>query len=191
MSQAEHLRRARFWIGFVMAGLVLAGVTAFPIETELRWMVTLLHGDTLQSFAESLHLLPWTDRVHHAFVETNRAYPFVAYGTDWLAFAHLIIAVAFIGAYRDPLRNEWLITFGLIASAAVFPLAIIAGQVRGIPWGWTLIDCSFGVGCGIPLLLCRRHLRAAVIAEPLSRQLRQERARPQKSYTVEAESWLR
>jgi hypothetical protein len=41
----------------------------------------------------------------------------------------------------------------------VVPLALIAGAVRGIPLGWRLLDCSFGVvGC-LPLLVCRRHIR--------------------------------
>jgi hypothetical protein len=86
-------------------------------------------------------------------------YPFLQYGTDWLAFAHLAIAVAFIGPWRDPVRNRWVITFGLIACAGVVPLALIAGAVRGIPMAWRLVDCSFGVfGC-VPLLMARRHVQ--------------------------------
>jgi hypothetical protein len=72
----------------------------------------------------------------------------------------LVLAVAFIGPWIDPVRNKWVITFGLIACAGVIPLAVIAGAVRGIPWGWRLIDCSFGVAGCVPLLICRRHIRA-------------------------------
>jgi hypothetical protein len=57
-------------------------------------------------------------------------------------------------------RNKWVITFGLIACAGVIPLALIAGQVRGLPVAWRLIDCSFGIFGGILLLLCRRHIFA-------------------------------
>jgi hypothetical protein len=103
-----------------------------------------------------MYLLPWVERVHQALMATNARYPFLAYGTDWLAFAHLVIAVAFLGPYVDPVRNKWLITFGLIACGAVIPLALIAGGVRGIPFGWRLIDCSFGVFGAIPLLLCMK-----------------------------------
>jgi hypothetical protein len=103
-----------------------------------------------------MHLLAWVERVSEGVSATNAIYPFLAYGTDWLAFAHLVIAVAFVGPYIDPVRNKWVITFGLIACAGVIPLALIAGQVREIPVGWRLIDCSFGVvGC-VPLLICRR-----------------------------------
>jgi hypothetical protein len=38
--------------------------------------------------------------------------PFLAYGTDWLAFAHLAIAVVFIGPWINPVRSQWVITFG-------------------------------------------------------------------------------
>ena len=158
IRQDHHLRATRFWLGIVMAGLILSGITAFPLETELRFLLILLESAPLRPFAELTHLLPWVSRVYTALANTNRQYPFLAYGTDWLAFAHLVIAVAFIGPYRDPVRNKWVITFGLIACAGVIPLALIAGQVRGLPIAWRLIDCSFGVFGGIPLVLCRRHI---------------------------------
>jgi hypothetical protein len=141
-----------------MAGLILSGVTAFPLETELHFFLILLQSSALRPFAELTHLLPWISRVYSALASTNRQFPFLAYGTDWLAFAHLVIAVAFIGPHRDPVRNKWVITFGLIACAGVIPLALIAGQVRGLPIVWRLVDCSFGIFGGIPLILCRRHI---------------------------------
>lgn len=33
-------------------------------------------------------LSPWLHRVYEALSVTNRQYPFLAYGTDWLAFAN-------------------------------------------------------------------------------------------------------
>lgn len=159
-TAARHLRAIRLWLAIFIAGLVLSGITAFPLQTELRWLLGLFQSSTLQPIAQSTHLLPWIGRVHTALAATNRQYPFLAYGTDWLAFAHLVLAIAFIGPYRDPIRNRWLFDFGLIACAGVVPLALIAGLIRGIPLPWRLIDCSFGLfGC-IPLLLCKKHLRA-------------------------------
>lgn len=84
----------------------------------------------------------------------------LACGTDWLAFAHLAIAVFFIGPLLDPVRNRWVITAGLICCAAVIPMALIAGSIRAIPISWRLIDCSFGILGAVPLLYCRRLLRA-------------------------------
>jgi hypothetical protein len=105
-------------------------------------------------------LLPWIERVYVALSTTSAVYPFLAYGTDWLAFAHLVIAAAFIGPYIDPVRNKWAITFGLVACAGVIPLALIAGSMRGIPLPWRLIDCSFGVLGSVPLLICKRSILA-------------------------------
>jgi len=160
MTPAAALRRIRFWLVLFIAGLVLSGVTAFPLKTELDWFNAGLHRSWIEPAAASTHLLPWIERVQQALTVTYANYPFIAYGTDWLAFAHLVIAFAFIGPYIDPVRNKWVITFGLIACAAVIPLALIAGQVRGIPFGWRMIDCSFGIVGSFPLLRCKRLVEA-------------------------------
>ncbi len=87
-------------------------------------------------------------------------FPFLAYGTDWLAFGHFVIAIAFIGPLRNPVKNIWVVEFGMIACVLVVPFALGMGAVRGIPIGWRLIDCSFGVLGIIPLWLCRREIQA-------------------------------
>jgi hypothetical protein len=160
MRKPDYLRRVRLWLAIFMVGMVLSGITAFPLETELRWLVSVLHSGALRQVAELTHLLPWIERVYEGLSVTNARFPFLAYGTDWLAFAHLVLAVLFVGPYIDPVRNKWVITFGLIACAGVVPLALIAGPIRGIPIGWRLIDCCFGLfGC-VPLLMCRRSIAA-------------------------------
>jgi hypothetical protein len=160
MTYSDHLRRIRFWLALFIAGLILSGITAFPLQTELGWLVWLVHAEPLRQVAESTGLGSWIDQVDEGLRATNERYPFIAYGTDWLGFAHFVIAVAFIGPFIDPVRNKWVITFGLIACAGVLPLALIAGPIRGIPLGWRLIDCSFGFVGSIPLLICRREIRA-------------------------------
>jgi hypothetical protein len=156
MEQTATLRRIRFWLAVFIAGLILSGVTAFPLQSEVGWLDSLIRADSLRPIAGFTGLTWWIDRVNDGLRATNAHYPFLAYGTDWLAFAHLVIALAFIGPYIDPVRNKWVITFGLSACAGVIPLALIAGQVRGIPLPWRLIDCSFGIVGSIPLLICRR-----------------------------------
>jgi len=44
------------------------------------------------------------------------------------------------------------------ACVGVIPLALICGPLRGIPFYWQLIDCSFGVVGFIPLLICRNYI---------------------------------
>jgi hypothetical protein len=114
IPQTDHPRRIRFWLAVFIAGLVLSGVTAFPLQSELNGLVSFLHAGSLQPMAESTGMLSWIERVYIALSITNCRYPFLAYGTDWLAFAHLVIAVAFIGPYVDPVRNRW---FLFVASA--------------------------------------------------------------------------
>jgi len=160
MTQSGHLRRIRFWLAVFIIGLVLSGITAFPLETELSLIVSILHAGWLRPISEFTGLLPWIERVYSGLHTTNANYPFLAYGTDWLAFAHLVIAVAFIGPYVDPVRNKWVITFGLIACAGVVPLALVAGAIRGIPFPWRLIDCTFGLLGAVPLLFARQSIRA-------------------------------
>lgn len=162
MCEGERLRRARVGIVVVMVGLVLAGATAFPLVAEVRW---LMWGATspdspVKGIADRLPAaVAWITRVHQGLTQTGRAYPFIAYGTDWPAFAHLAIACAFIGPLRDPVRNIWVIDFGLIACAGIVPLALICGPLRGLPLWWLPIDISFGVFGAVPLLLARRHIR--------------------------------
>jgi hypothetical protein len=152
MSAAQHLRAIRLWLIVVIVGLAVSGITAFPLQTELAYIVRFCaHFD-----APALN--GWLLRVYNALADTNARYPFLAYGTDWLAYAHLMIAVAYIGPYMDPVRNKWIITWGLICCASVPFLALIAGPIRGIPLYWRLIDCSFGLFCCIPLLIIQRHI---------------------------------
>jgi hypothetical protein len=155
--RSSLLRSIRIWLGIVILGLFLSGVTAFPLQHELVLTLRIAARIHLAQHAPSLNA--WFFRVYTALADTNARYPFLAYGTDWLAFAHLVIAVAFIGPYLDPVRNKWFITWGFISCAGVIPLALIAGPVRGIPFYWRCIDCSFGVFCCLCLLVIRRSIQ--------------------------------
>ncbi len=152
MQSSESLKvTIRVWIVIFIIALVVSGVTAFALDTELAWINHLFEN-------QKSGLAEWIDKVYMAVHQTNVNYPFLAYGYDWLAFAHLVIAVAFIGPFKDPVRNKWIIQFGLIACCMVFPLAFIAGYVRHIPFYWQLIDCSFGIIGLVPLYICYRKI---------------------------------
>ena len=154
MNDASLLRSIRVWLAIVILGLFVSGVTAFPLRHELDLVVGIASHLHLADHAPALN--DWFVRVDDALTDTNTHYPFLAYGTDWLAFAHIVIAIAFIGPYVDPVRNKWIVTWGLINSVGIFFLAWIAGPVRGIPVYWRFIDCTFGVACGAILLHVRR-----------------------------------
>ena len=143
----------------MIVGLVMSGITALPLQTELDLLAHWLGGDNLTPEQATSGFVKWILMVRDALHATNAKYPFVAYGTDWLAFTHSVIAIAFVGALRHPVRNAWLFTFGMIASVLIIPWALITGEVRGIPGYWRLIDCSFGVGGFVPCWLCYRWSR--------------------------------
>ena len=146
--------RIRLLLWIFIFGLVVSGVTAIPLETEIK-LLTQIIGANDSANLEQSGLLRWLVRVRNGLVETNAKHPFIAYGTDWLAFAHFVIAMAFIGPLRDPVKNVWVIEFGMIACVLVVPFAMVMGGIRGIPLAWRLIDCSFGVLGIIPLWFCR------------------------------------
>lgn len=143
------ISKIRLLILFFMAALVISGFTAMPAETELRWLM-----QYKEMFPERLG--NWLQLCYTALVDTNAKYPFLAYGYDWLAFAHFIIAISFIGLYRNPVRNIWIIDWQIITCILVVPLAFIAGSVRQIPIFHILIDCCFGIFGLIPLIICKR-----------------------------------
>ncbi|WP_339131898.1 hypothetical protein WJM95_24215 [Streptomyces sp. f51] len=156
-DRAALLRGIRAWLAFFVVSLVLSGATAFPLVHELHWTEDLLR--TLSVPEHLPVLMDWIDRVSRGLDTADAQYPFLLYGTDWLAFAHLVIAVAFYGPYRDPVRNIWVVEFGMIACAGIVPLALICGPVRGIPFWWTVVDMSFGIFGVIPLYVVRKKIK--------------------------------
>ncbi|MBL7941673.1 MAG: hypothetical protein JNM00_02850 [Flavobacteriales bacterium] len=77
-------------------------------------------------------------------------------GFFWLEFATTLLAAWLSGPIWLPVKNSFIISWGMFACVAIIPLAFICGQVRDIPLPWTLIDCSFGVFGIVPLWLVRR-----------------------------------
>lgn len=143
--------KIKTWILLFIVFLILSGITAFPIETELAFLMK-----HISSFPESMQL--WLTTIYNEVKAVNTSYPHLSYGTDWLAFAHIVIATVFIGPFINPVKNIWVIQFGMIACIMVFPLALIAGPIREIPFFWQLIDCSFGVFGFIPLYITYKNI---------------------------------
>jgi hypothetical protein len=153
--EAVLRRRIKCLTWIFILGLVFSGATAIPLRAELDVLAGILHLRN-KSSADVAGPAKWLLTVREALHDTDAKYPFLAYGTDWLAFGHFVIAIAFVGALRDPVRNAWLFTFGLIACALVVPYAFVFGALRGIPIGWRLIDCSFGIVGILPVWYCRK-----------------------------------
>jgi hypothetical protein len=152
------LRQIRLAILIVIFGLVVSGVTAFPLLHELNFISKLLAGSATDPAGHS-GFVHWILQVRQALEETYQRYPFIAYGTDWLAFAHLMIAVFFVLPWLDPVRYSGVLWVGIVCSLMIFPLAFLCGPIRGIPLWWSVIDSSFGVFCLPPLWFALRKIR--------------------------------
>lgn len=154
---ARLRRRIRYIVGFFIVALVLSGVTAFPLELELRLLCEGLMGLAPDARAvDHAGLAHWLLYVREGLTVTYAKYPFIGYGTDWLAFGHIVIALFFLAPWREPGRHQDVLRGGMIACVLVLPLALICGPVRGIPFYWRLIDCSFGVFGILPLWIAHR-----------------------------------
>lgn len=140
--------KLRLVLVFFIVALCLSGATAIPVEEQLT--LALPHMDISKGLGSLLQ------QVLSAVQYTKQHYPFLLYGYDWLAFAHFVIAVAFIGPFKDPVRNIWVLQFGMIACAMVIPFALIFSTLRGLPLWWCAIDCSFGIIGALPLWYCYR-----------------------------------
>jgi hypothetical protein len=157
VRREEQLRRRIKWVTWLfILGLVLSGATAIPLNWELDLLASWFGLEGQTSATATSEFGRWLLTAREALQDVNAKHPLLFYGMDWLAFGHFVIAIAFLGALRDPVRNMWLFTFGMIACVLVIPYALIFGAVRGIPIWWRLIDCSFGVFGFIPLWFCRR-----------------------------------
>ena len=154
-----------------ITGLLISGITAFPLLTEMKLLVAWLGLADATSPIGHTGLDFWILTVRFGLQDMYGQYPWIAYGTDWLAFGHIVIAFFFIGPLIKPQGSESVLYAGMAACIAVIPLALICGPLRGIPVYWRLIDCSFGVLGIIPLLYCRyllRHISAEnVISRPV------------------------
>ena len=147
----KGLQTTRNWLKFFIVALFVSGITAIPVEKELTYIVNHFPFEgTIKGFLEEVLI-----GIQH----TAKDYPFLFYGYDWLAFAHIVLAILFIGPFKDPVKNKWVIQFGMIACVLIIPFAMIMGGVRGMPVWWRLVDCSFGVIGIIPLIICLRNIK--------------------------------
>ncbi len=159
--QQELLTKIRRWILAFIVLLVLSGITAFPVQRELHLL--LRFQDVFPDFMRW-----WLVNINVAIDEVVAKYPYLLYGYDWLAYSHIVIALFFFGVYRNPIQNAWVLRVGMLACAGVFILAFVCGQLRGIPFFWTMTDCSFGFFGMFPLLIVQKHIRTLEKTQTIS-----------------------
>lgn len=129
------MKTIRFHLVLFVIILALSGITAFPIQTEINYMYA-----NLKHFPLEFH--EWITRLYN---NMNSTPDVMFYGTDWLAFAHIVISLFFVPVYLDPIKHKANLYVAMAACFMIFPLAFICGPIRNIPFFHQLIDCSFGV----------------------------------------------
>jgi hypothetical protein len=155
MPEDKQLFKIRLMMSIVIAGMLITAIAAFPIVTNIQLLNQVVgKGTAMGNFLPPLG--EWITYTSSTVADLDREHPFLFYASDWMVFAHLIIAIVFIGPWRDPKKNIWVMEWGMIACLAIIPTAMIAGEIREIPFFWRLVDCMFGIICIIPLYLARR-----------------------------------
>ena len=137
----------------VAFGLFVSGVTIWPWDIELSFAIS-----ALQAIAGPEPLIQLLQDIQQDMRLLEQSNSFVLYVADWLAFAHLVLAVLFLMALKNPIRNVLVVRFGILCSLSVPILAITCIPMRGIPLFWILIDSSFAL-CAIPLWIALKDIR--------------------------------
>jgi len=141
-------------LALFILGLVLSGITSFPLQRELEALASVRGLERMTPADAGNAFDHWILTVRDGLRETYARHPWLAYGMDWLAFAHLVIALFFIGPLVNPVRNIWILQAGIIACVLIVPLALICGAIRQVPLGWRSDRLLvWHLGCHTPLLL--------------------------------------
>lgn len=144
-------------LGIIVFGLLVSGITVWPAGPELKLAVQIAWGNSAPTGV--LHSFVLQAIVGLESMQEN--YPFMLYAHDWLAFAHIVLAILFAGAIKDPVRNVWIVQCGLIMCALVPILAGICIPIRGIPFIWFWIDCAFAPAAALPLWIALKDIKKA------------------------------
>ncbi len=164
MDSVQRRRRIRWTLGLIIASLLLSGLGTIP----LQWLVGVLCRMLLAN--RDLHelapgLVAWVEGVLAQLTGAAQQ-TLLNYTLDWLSLAQVAVALVFIGPWRAPVRNAWVVDWGLISCGLIVVAAPLAVLWRGIPVAWAVVDVLLGVGGFAGLWLCRRDLRHLAAAPP-------------------------
>lgn len=148
--ETKLLGRIRILLIIFMAALVLCGVSIFPLKQQIDLVAGAFGSGTLTD-----RIFPpmaqWIEQLHEGITHVHTNYPFLFYCTDWVGFAMIVIALVFVGPIRDPVRNIWVIQFGILTCLLTIPAIVICGTIRRFPPFWFVVDSLFAIG-GLVLL---------------------------------------
>ena len=83
-------RQIKKYVWIFIVGLVLSGLSAIPLVWGVDFVVDILEEIEFHSQVFSL-----MKQVQNVLIFNAEHFPFMAYGNDWLAFAHFLFALLF------------------------------------------------------------------------------------------------
>src|SRR6187399_91473 len=113
MTASDATTRFRIVMTVFIGGLLVSGITAFPLLLEMRLLTSWLGLSNATSPVGHTGLAFWTLTVRYGLEEMYSRYPWIAYGTDWLAFGHIAIALFFVGSLIRPAESRSTILAGI------------------------------------------------------------------------------
>jgi hypothetical protein len=109
----KEKQKIRSWLKIFIAALFISGLTAMPVEQELTYITN--------HFPFEGSIKGWLDEVLIGIQHTSKIILFFFMDIDGLPL-HICTCILFIGPFRDPVKNKWVIQFGVIACILVIPL---------------------------------------------------------------------
>ena len=123
-SRKSDLQTIRIVLVLFIAALVASGITAFPLLREMEWLASWRGVEAPTDLGSLNGMDRWIDIVRDGLRDAYGRYPWMAYGTDWLAFGHITIALFFVGPLIRPAEGRSTICAGIAACFLVIPLAL-------------------------------------------------------------------
>ncbi len=174
-KSAGLLTRIRLCLALLMAGLLFSSLPGFFPLNGTKWILGLLARTS--HFGDGTPLFTWFLGTRQALMATSLTARFLFYATNRDGLSRILFALLFLGPYRDPVRNRWVINFGLLSCAALVLFAFVAGEIQGMPFLWRCADAAFALLCALPLLLCKHYIHLFEHITVSTRRQRSERIR--------------
>jgi hypothetical protein len=119
MTASGAIVRFRIAMIVFIVGLLVSGIPAFSLLAEMKLLTKWFGvGDAVSPVAHA-GLESWILTVKLGLEDTYARYPWIAYGTDWLAFGHIAIALLFVGPVIRPSESRLVLYAGVAACILV------------------------------------------------------------------------
>jgi hypothetical protein len=154
----RDLAMVRMMLTVVSLGLFVSGMTCYFLPWELTTIIDIVWGRGADAWTGFSEMHTFILKMEAAIYHVNEHYPEMFLGTDYLGFAHILLAILFIGPIINPVKNIWVVHFGMICCVLVIPAAFLFGYLRGAPTMHYFVDASFGIGAMLFLLIAMRKI---------------------------------